>query len=261
LTDHAEDNGTTGEVRIATGEDVPSVVADLLDFAGIERVVLLPSSLSRRDALAGIVRTSMRDAGVESHLELPGNPLAELSRQVRGGDRWRTVITTPPDRAARPVRLPVSILDASQLWVVTEVDAVSGRGPYALDLLSRYVDPVSRVKHLGSRQRVTVPVEVNLARTPDRFVVVKDCGDSVIGVVTHDPIAAELLALSLADEDLTRDHRVTGPWEDPMVQRATELELGGRLPQEMRVTVLGQRSAPIAGVITRVLGRIGVPWP
>lgn len=236
-------------------------MADLLDLAGIGSVVVLPSSLNRRDALAAIARREMRAAGVESHLEVPGNPVALLSRLARDDSRWRAATISPPDREARTVRLPTSILDAARLWVVTDVDAVSGRGPYALDLLSRYVDPISRARHLGSRERETVPVEVNLARTPDRYVLTKDTGAFVLGAVTSDPIAAELLALSLADEDLGRDHRVTGPWEDPMVQRATELDLGVRLPQEIRVTVSGGRSEAIDGMIARIFARIGVGWP
>jgi hypothetical protein len=261
LIDQADDNPGTGIVRIAAGDNARATMLGLLDFDGIERVVVLPSSLTRRDPLAGTVRQAMRDAGVESHLELPSNPVAELSRLVRNGSQWQMVTTAPPDRDERRVRLPAAVLEAEQLWVVTDVDAVSGRGPYALDLLSRYVDPVSRVRNLGSRERVSLLVEVNLARTPDRYVVMKDAGTFVLGVVTSDPIAAELLALSLADEDLTRDHRLTGPWEDPMVQRATELDLGVRLPQEMRVTVSGSRSEAIDEVIARIFARIGVRWP
>jgi hypothetical protein len=261
LTDQADHNPGTGIFRIAVGDNARAVILELLDFDGIERVVVLPSSLARRDPLAGILRQAMREAGVESHLQLPGNPVAGLSRLVRSGGQWRTVTTAPPDRDERMVRLPAAILDAEQLWVVTDVDAVSGRGPYALDLLSRYVDPVSRVRNLGSRERVSLPVEVNLARTPDRYVVMKDCGAFVLGVVTSDPIAAELLALAMADEDLTRDHRLTGPWEDPMVQRATELDLGVRVPQDMQVNVSGSRSEAIDEVIVRIFARIGVRWP
>ncbi len=251
----------TGAVRIAAGADARAVIPGLLDFAGVGDVVVLPSSLNRRDALAGVVRQAMRAAGVKSRLELPGNPAAELTRLARTGGQWREVTIAPPDRGERAVRLPSRILDAKHLWVVTDVDAVSGRGPYTLDLLSRYVDPVSRIRNLGSRERDIVPVGINLARTPVRYVAMKDAGSFVLGVVTKDPIAAELLALSLADEDLTRDHRVTGPWEDPMVQRATELDLGVRLPEEMRVEVSGTRSGAIDQAIARILARIGVRWP
>ncbi len=250
-----------GRVRLMAGEDVQSVAAGLLDLTGIDSVLLLPSSLSRRDALVASVRREMRSAGVESHLELPGNPLARLSRLARGGDRWRAVTISPPDRESRMVRLPSKLLDAGQVWVVTDIDVVSGRGPYALDLLSRYVDPLSRAKHLGSREREVLTVDVNLVRTPDRYVMLKDAGAFVLGAVTSDPIAAELLALSLADEDLTRDHRVTGPWEDPMVQRATELDLGARLPQDIRVAVSGQPTGMIEDTVARILARIGVSWP
>jgi hypothetical protein len=54
-----------------------------------------------------------------------------------------------------------------------------------------------------------------------------------------DPIAAELFSLALVDEALPEDTQVIGPWEDDFVQRAAEIELGARLPSDIRVEVHG----------------------
>jgi hypothetical protein len=75
---------------------------------------------------------------------------------------------------------------------------------------------------------------------------------------TTDPIVAELFSLSLVDEDLPGDAQVIGPWEDDFVQRATELELGARLPSDIRVKVHGNQHAAIDVTIGRVVVRMGI---
>jgi hypothetical protein len=141
---------------------------------------------------------------------------------------------------------------------VTDIDQVGGRGPYVLDLPIRYANLATRLVMLGSRHRASMAVSVLRGRPLANHVIVRRFAGFTLLATTHDPIAAELLSLSLVDELLPHDSQVTGPWEDDVVQRATELELGVRLPSDITVTVEGNRHAAIDAIIVRILARFGV---
>ena len=164
----------------------------------------------------------------------------------------------PSDSASQTIRIDARLLSGKPLWTVTDVDAVRGGGPFVLDLLARYVHPVSRFRFLGRQARADAVVDVNLAVHIATSVIGKEFGTFALVGMTSDPIAAELLALAIADEDLPPDHSVIGPWEDRVVQRATELELGVRIPRELSLSIIGAATVATHAVIERVSSRIGV---
>ena len=125
------------------------------------------------------------------------------------------------------------------------------------DLVARYLTPVDRLRVLGGSTR-SATAEVTLARRPDFCLVARRIAGMHLLVVTEDVVAAELMTLALVDEDFLAEHRLTGPWEDDVVQRATELDLGVRLPQEIRVDVVGDMPEAVSGTLARVLSRIGI---
>jgi hypothetical protein len=83
----------------------------------------------------------------------------------------------------------------------------------------------------------------------DRGVVVAD---------TSDPIAAELVALAFADLDRPSSAEYTGPWEDQLVQRATELQIGVLLPSAISVELTGHWPDESRQGLGLVLSSIGV---
>ena len=159
------------------------------------------------------------------------------------------------------VVLPGRLVDSECLWSITDIDAVSGRGPYVLDLPARYTDTTTRLRIVASKRRAEIAVAILQARPFERQVLVRHFPSFEFIAICDDPIAAELLALSLVDEDLTRDHQVAGPWEDDLVQRATELDLGARLPRDITVETTGPRDGPVPATLGRILGRIGIDFP
>lgn len=242
-------------ITIASGSTYEAV-AEFLDLAtGSEPIVILPASLRRDDSLASAVRSAFRNSGAASRLLLPPNPVAAMIDRRMS---WKELKVQAPDRPAMTIGLPARLAGPEAVWTVTNVDAVGGSGPYVLDLIARYAHPRTRLRLLASRRRSDAVVDVNLAVRPAGCVVGRTMVDAVVVGVTHDPIAAELFALALADEGLAPNRAVTGPWEDRVVQRATELELGVQIPQQLRVRLLPAGDSVARTSLVRILARIGV---
>ncbi len=250
-------------IVVFTGTDFAAAVRDALPApSGSGELLVLPSSLRRTDRLAQAVCQEFRRDGIVSHLLLPANPVTALIRRAPGNhdEQWPEVEIRAPDRQVAAVTLPARLTGGASIWAVTDVDRVGGTGPYVLDLMARYLHPVSRFRQIATPRRSDAAVDVNLAVMPSRFVVGKTLGGIAVVGVAVDPIATELFALALADEDLPTDRAVTGPWEDRVVQRATELEIGIQIPQQLAIEFVGEPLPAVREVIGRVAGRIGVPF-
>ncbi len=243
-------------LEIFSGRSWAEAIDDALEIAsGSAPVVILPSSLQRTDPLASAVRQELTSQHITSHLILPANPALAL---IGGNGPWLNLDVRPPDNPPSPVTVPARLNGRQPIWTVTDVDAVRGAGPYVLDLPARYAHPRTRIRQLASRGRAVKVVDVNLVIRLSFCIVGKMADGIAIVGVTTDPVIAELFALALADEDLPTAQSVTGPWEDRIVQRATELELGVRIPREIAVVHANRPGKGVRTILDRVLARIGV---
>lgn len=261
MTDHAHVRDAPVTITVSTGSTYAEAVSGFLDtMPGSGPVLILPASLRRTDPLADAVRQNLRMRQIASHLMLPLNPAATLiGRATRShGVTWIDAEIRTPDVPATSIRLPARLNGPEAIWTVTDVDAIGGTGPYVLDLVARYAHPGTRLHQLASRRRSDAVVDVNLVVRPSRCVVGKAFGETFVVGVVNDPIAAELFALALADEDLAPGRSVTGPWEDRVVQRATELEIGVQIPQHLSIDLVTTPGAAVRTVLERVLARMGV---
>jgi hypothetical protein len=230
------------------------------DTNGAKDVTILTSSLRRRDPVAAALRSKLRELQISSSLLVPESPVSAIA--ARWSRPWTTLeITRQEGIPGQTVRLPTRLASADEVWTAVDIDATAGRGPYVLDLLGRYTDLSTRWRMLGSRRRAELAVAVLRARPLHRHFIVKRFPAFDILATTHDPIAAELISLALVDEVLTRDHQTSGVWEDDFIQRASEQDLGARLPAEISVEVTGLRGERVDAIITRVLNRIGLELP
>lgn len=261
MTDHERNVDRHVTITIATGATWAEAIGALKLESGKTPVLILPSSLRRTDRLASAVRYQLRRAGIASHLVLPAHPASALIGQVRRSTqgRWLEVELRAPGVSPSWITIPARLNGPESIWTITDVDAVGGTGPYILDLLARFAHPRTRLRQLASRRRSDAVVDVNLVATPSRCVMGKLVGGTVVVAIVNDPIAAELFALALADEDLPPDRVVTGPWEDRVVQRATELELGVQIPQHIAVNLVTTPEPGVRTALERTLTRIGVP--
>lgn len=247
---------------VAIGSSWAEAVARVVGEAPIASPVLvLPSSLRRADPVAAAVRTVLRARDVESHLLIPASVTAALTNvRLSPTAGWVRAQVRPPDVPSSSIELPARLAGIPLIWSVTDIDAVRGRGPYVLDLIARYLHPVSRLKLLASPRREDAVVDVNLIASPARCVIGMRIDGSAIAASVDDPIAGELVALALADELMATGQSATGPWEERVVQRATELQLGIRIPADVSVVPSGKLEGAAFDVVRRASERIGIAF-
>lgn len=221
--------------------------------------VMLPASLNHRDRLGAIVR---RRIAPDARIVIPEGGKQLLVALATGhpmGWTRRSAEVPGSDRLA--VRLPASLVrNPGGLWSVTDINAVAASGPFALDVIARYVHPRDRLGILASRERAQRSVEVNLVLAPAACLFAAGFDGITFAGVTSDPVAAELVCLALAERIHGRGDAMSGPWEDRVVQRATELQLGAAIPDEIRFSVMsGSSRHPLAvDIVEHACARIGV---
>ncbi|HEU0164297.1 MAG TPA: hypothetical protein VFQ54_04580 [Thermomicrobiales bacterium] len=246
---------TQAILQVAVASSVEEAIRVLIPFMRDEAgtVVLLPSSLDREDRVCAIVAA-----------ECPAKVVSPLSavRWALSSPRSRAIDLDRPDVLVPSVTIPEAVLDASRRFVVCDLDAgdVARSGPFILDLLAHYLSPRDRLRILASGSRGRATAEVNLAVAIDGVIVCGTFGSVHLAVWTEDRIAGELVALALAERKLDVMNRsFTGPWEDAVVQRATELDLGVRIPRDIEIVIAGDgdRSGP-AGLLEHIRDRLGI---
>lgn len=204
----------------------------------LTRPLLLPSSLHREDPLVHAVRRGFRDRDRSSSVAVPELPLRLVTGRFSAArPEWRAGHLVLPDGPDRDVLLPRRFLAGDAVLYVTHVNAVARTGPFQLDLLARYVHPRQRIRQVVDRDRAGLAAETNLAMQPGWCVIGCNVPPGVVAI-TRDLIAAELVALCLAERFFDRHTEFSSPWEDRVVQRATELELGARTPGDIRIGIV-----------------------
>lgn len=227
-------------------------------------VAVLPSSMDAKDPFAALVAAALPEdthpftsipvtgAAARRAFVTPNVIGRWIDRPVRAEGSQVTTITVPQD-----------IVQANHRIVVTDVVEVARRGPFILDLGARYIHPRQRMKLLASGGREHLTAEVASAIPLDLMAVYMSLREGVVLAVTTDPIAAELVALAMSELCTGSPRSFAGPWEDPVVQRATELELGVLLPKLIRIIPDGPNRADhwAQRVLNHVHLRLGVPQP
>ncbi len=245
-------------ICIAVADSLADAIAAVLPDTLDSPPLILPSSQSRQDVSVAAVRRLLRSRGIASSLLTPAGVLARSPfTRPEGGD-WRPVSIELPGQPIFSVSLPHRLVTSPDIWIVTDLDAVAGRGPHVLDLPVRYIRRFDRLRALTSGDRTWM---VALAdRLPiTRVVSTMTSGDLSIATSTSDMTAGELLALSLAGLRLPPTASVAGVWEDPLVQRATDLEIGALHPGQIRPVVQLRTDNPAsAPLVNRILMAMSV---
>jgi hypothetical protein len=242
------------QVDIAWEENVTDLAGATAPAGSDAPLPIVPSSLRADDPALARLREAWRRAGCRSSVLTPRHTASALAR--RGGGSWRSVAA-----AGSVFRLDSRLAHRSWL-ALTRVDASSARGPFVLDLPSRFLHPADRLRLLARGDRHRTLADIASAALPASSVVLSPLCDGWLAVRTLDPIAAELWALALAERFLDQRLEMQGPWEDATVQRATELELGLQIPGQMSVT-LATTYLPPDGVhiLAQAALRLGLRLP
>jgi hypothetical protein len=155
---------------------------------------------------------------------------------LRRGGYWTDVDIDARAQRLRSVRMPSTLVGAQRLLAINDVRGTrESRPTIAVGLWALFAHPVVR---MGARFGGTtdgLTAEIALAVHPDRYVLIDSDRkqDFVFVLSTPDIVAAELLVLAL--RELRARFRGVGPWEDPLVQAATDLNLGVRNAEQIDI--------------------------
>lgn len=203
-------------------------------------VAILPSSLDAKDPFVALVTAALPEAS-QHFTALPVTGAAArrafLTPNVLGS--WIDRPVQLQDSSFTSATWPQDLAQANHRIIVTDVVEIARKGPFVLDLAARYLHPRQRMRLLSSGQREAQAAEVASALSIDLFAVYLAQREGVMLAVTTDIIAAELVAIAMSELCVGAPRSFSGPWEDPVVQRATELELGVLLPDRMRIILNG----------------------
>lgn len=225
-------------------------------------VALMPSSLDGKDPFVELVRVSLPE-DTTPFVALPVTGAAArrafLTPTVIG--RWIDRPVRSSDASLKSILWPQDLEQANHRIGVVDVVEVARRGPFVLDLAARFIHPRQRMKLLSSSQREAQAAEVASSLSVDLFAIYLAQREGVVLAVTTDIVAAELVALAMSELCVGSPRSFTGPWEDAVVQRATELELGVLLPNRIRIIQNGPDRAShwAQRIAEHVHLRLGVP--
>lgn len=203
-------------------------------------VAVLPSSLDAKDPFVQSVLAELPEV-TQPFVLLPVSGAAArrafLTPNVIG--RWIDRPVRLDEAAHLTVTWPQDLAQANHRIIVTDVVEIARKGPFILDLAARYIHPRQRMRFLSSSQRESQAAEIASGLSIDLIVVYLAQREGVVMAVTTDMIAAELTAIAMSELCVGAPRSFTGPWEDSVVQRATELEMGAVLPDRMKLILDG----------------------
>ena len=214
---------------------------------------VVPAPLEWMNEPIANFRDGLRASGRPSTLLLPRGGVGSLLR--RGRDRWPTV-----DVARTRYRLDRRLTAESWLAVLAITPELR-RGPFMLDLPFQFLHPRDRLRFAGHPHWRAHRADLAAQALPALTILLHPAADGWLGIATGDPVAAELWSLALAERWLGDDVEMQGPWEDATVQRATELELGVRIPRDMVLTVAEGTALPTVAreLLMEISSRLGLP--
>lgn len=194
---------------------------------------ILPSTMNRRDRVAEELLAVLPGGTVMTPATGAEARRALVTPLVFG--RWRDVMITTSGGQPDSVLLPRELTMANTRVIACDVVEVARKGPFALDLPSRYLHPRHRMRLLMADDRAARAVEIAAALPPRESLIVLTLPLGTLMAVTADLIAAELIALALSEICLGTSGELNQPWEDAVVQRATELQIGATARSDIRL--------------------------
>ncbi|MEZ4495237.1 MAG: GIY-YIG nuclease family protein [Thermomicrobiales bacterium] len=131
-----------------------------------------------------------------------------------------------------------SLFDSELLFASIDIDKLSGNDPdIAIGLWRPFVWNWARIgRHLGD-EGAALTAEIALGIVARRYYLTATVDGFNIAMATADPIACRLAGRAVLQlRSGRRDNLMRGPWEAPIVQRAGELGLGVRTPDQIELS-------------------------
>lgn len=220
-------------------EAAHALLPEMLGHLGGD-VAILPSSLEKNDLVAEHV-SRVLPAGCRADIMTPlsGGDARKAFVLPTGLGNWQHLPVTTVGTVLDAAILPRPLVRARHRIIATDVVEVARRGPFVLDVPARYAHPRQRLRFVTDRARSDLTAEVASVVPVTLAVVCLMLPEGTYLAATSDRIAAELVALALSERCIGTTRSFTGPWEDAVIQRATELDLGVLLPSSLRLVPSG----------------------
>lgn len=234
-----------GDVSIvlASALVLPSAVRSAVDLvnglecmdAGERSVTVLtggPSSARFGSTVVSVLSQKVSGASVVLRRRTGA---ATVARQqlLKSGSTWTDRATPEASEHFATVSVPMDIAGAAAL--VLAIDRTDRSS--VLETLAAYTRPRQALAARLDRRRIGLAAELAAALHPRLTLIHAMLGNRHLVAATADRIAAELIFLAWRNDAPTEERDPIGPWEDRVVQRATELDLGVHLPAQLRVVV------------------------
>lgn len=254
-------------LRLAAGHAPAEIVAHAIGTVALgERVALAAGDRSMACRDGSLVRVVARELRAHGHALGIVAPPSTTAGAVLGARRtdWATIPLAGRGERLKDAKLPRALVGQAALVAVNELDPEEPRRPVAIGLWARFAHPGQRLGAALSSDRDGLTPEIALAVDPALMVLGVPWRDATLVVAATDQIAAELAGRAALDLLAPVPAEPIGPWEQPLVQRATELGLGVRTPAGIRAERqwIGDPADPLAAEFERfaaaLLARIGV---
>jgi hypothetical protein len=99
-----------------------------------------------------------------------------------------------------------------------------------------FAHPRQRIGALAGDDRTGLRAELAVAVDPKLTILLGESQDRPLIIATQDQLAAELTGRALQGLNMPDPYgEAVGPWELPLIQRATELDIGIKLPEQLEI--------------------------
>ncbi|MEZ4507261.1 MAG: hypothetical protein R2848_15765 [Thermomicrobiales bacterium] len=192
-------------------------------------------------------------------------PSSAPSGMLRRGGYWTDVDVDARAQRLSTVKMPSSLVGSQRLLAINDLrNETAARPVIAIGLWAAFAHPIVRAGARFGGTTDGLTAEIALAVHPDRYAIVsRDRKNELTFLLaTPDIMVAELVTLALPAE--RGRFRGPGPWEDPLVQAATDLDLGVRTPDEIDIeavispTLSAERRMRAGSLIVEAVEQIGV---
>ncbi len=163
------------------------------------------------------------------------------------------------------VVFPRSLFDSEMVYAVVNLDRPTGRierPVVAIGLWSQFARTLERFGARASNEREGLSAEIALGMVARRYLLAARVRGMTFAASSPDPIAAELIGRALLRLRRTPDDAMVAPWEEPLVQRAAELGLGVRTPDDIELSTCWgggpQQEAAFAETANELAALIGI---
>ena len=153
----------------------------------------------------------------------------------RQGEWIKVGLGNRSDRLDQVV-FPRALFDSEMVYAVVNLDRPTKAGErpiVAIGLWSHFARTLERFGARISNERDGLSAEIALGMVARRYLVAARVRGMTFAASSPDPIAAELIGRALLRLRSTPNDAMVAPWEEPIVQRAAELRLGVRTPDDI----------------------------